>query len=226
MKRVMRTSFTIAMATVMIGLAVTQARADRVSYTVDRCFGARCVTGSVKIGELSLAFTESSLGVIDSAASSSAIASFSPELGGVSGVSFAGTAVKSQSSVSGASVAQRTNASKTDTGLLMLPSGGMSLSFSRLQVPAFATVDLGRSVSSASNRSFSVSGVDLNVNRVTRPYGANDTTIGDEGGEINAPPGGAPGVPEPTTMLLLGTGLAGAAAVVRKRLKARGGISK
>ena len=72
MKRVIRTSLTVAMATVMIGLAVTQARADRVSYTVDRCFGAGCVTGSVKIGELSLAFTESSLGVIDSAASSSA----------------------------------------------------------------------------------------------------------------------------------------------------------
>jgi len=225
MKRVMRTSFTIAMATVMIGLAVTQARADRVSYTVDRCFGARCVTGSVKIGELSLAFTESSLGVIDSAAASSAIASFSPELGGVSGVSFAGTPVKSQSSASDASVAQRTNAIRTNTGSL-LPYSGMSLSFNRVQVPAFATVDLGRSVSSASNRSFSVSGVDLNVNRVTRPYGANDTTIGDQGGEINAPPGGAPGVPEPTTMLLLGTGLAGAAAVVRKRLKARGGISK
>jgi len=225
MKRVMRTSFTIAMATVMIGLAVTQARADRVSYTVDRCFGARCVTGSVKIGELSLAFTESSLGVIDSAAASSAIASFSPELGGVSGVSFAGTPVKSQSSVSDASVAQRTNAIRTDTGSLLLPYGRMS-SFSRVQVPAFAMVDLGRSVSSASNRSFSVSGVDLNVNRATRPYGANDTTIGDQGGEINAPPGGAPGVPEPTTMLLLGTGLAGAAAVVRKRLKARGGISK
>jgi len=210
------------MAMVMIGLAVTQARADRVSYAVDRCFGARCVTGSVKIGELSLAFTESSLGVIDSAASSSALASFSPELGGVSGLSFAGTSVKSQSSASDVSSAQRTNAIRTDTGSLVLPAGGMS--FSRLQVPAFATVDFGRSVSMTSNGSFSVSGVDLNVNKVTHPYWANEAEFG--GDDIGAPPGGAPGVPEPTTMLLLGTGLAGAAAVVRKRLKVRRGSSK
>jgi len=212
------------MATVMIGLAVTQARADRVSYAVDRCFGAGCVSGSVKIGELSLAFTESSLGVIDSAASSLALATFSPELGGVSGVSFAGTSVKSQSSVSDVSSAQRINAIRTNTGSLVLPAGGMS--FSRLQVPASATVDFGRSVSMASNGSFSVSGVDLNVNKVTRPYWANDVQPADGGGDIGAPPGGAPGVPEPTTMLLLGTGLAGTAAVVRKRLKARGGSSK
>lgn len=222
MKRAIRTSLTIAMATVMIGFAVTQARADRVSYTVDRCFGAGCVAGTVRIGELSLAFTESSLGVVDSAASATALANFSPEMSGVSGLSFAGASVRSQGSASNAKAAQRSNAYQANTSSLLLPATGMSLSFSRLQTPIFAgTFDLGRSVNTASNSSFSVTGANLRVSNTTR------TSSGDEnhGGIGGVPPGGSP-VPEPTTMLLLGTGLAGAAAVVRKRLKARGRISK
>lgn len=220
MKRVIRTSLTIAMATVMIGFAVTQARADRVSYTVDRCFGAGCVTGSARIGELSLAFSESSLGVVDSAASATALANFSPEMSGVSGLSFAGASVKSQSSAGDASAAQRSNAYRANTSSLLLPAAGMSLSFSRLQTPIFASsIDLGRSVSTASNSSFSVTGVDLKVNKTTRPNWANNEK--GDGEDPKLPPGGAP-VPEPTTMLLLGTGLAGAAAIVRKRLKVQG----
>jgi hypothetical protein len=222
MKRATRTSLTIAMATVMIGFAVTQARADRVSYTVDRCFGAGCLAGSVKIGELSLAFTESSLGVVDSAASATALANFSPEMSGVSGLSFGGASVRSQGSAGDASATQRSNAYQANTSSLLLPAAGMSLSFSRMQTPIFAnTIDLGR-VSTTSNSSFSVTGTDLKVSKTTRPYSSTDAN---PGGGDGLPPGGAP-VPEPTTMLLLGTGLAGAAAVVRKRLKARGRISK
>ncbi len=218
MRRVMRTSLTIAMATVMIGLAVSQARADRVSYTVDRCFGAGCLSGSVRVGELSLAFTESSLGVVDSAASATVLANFSSELSGISGVSFAGSSVKAQGSAGDASAAQRANTIKATTTSVLLPASGMSLAFSRLQVPAFATsIDLGRSVSTTSTGSFSVTGVALNANKTTRPYWANDASY-NGGGDLEGPPGGAP-VPEPTTMLLLGTGLAGAAAIVRKRLK-------
>lgn len=216
MTRVTRTSLTIAMATLMIGLTVSQARADRVGYAVDRCFGANCVGGSVRVGELSLAFSESSLGTLDTAASTAAIGNFSPELKGIAGVSFAGSTVKTDSTTS----AGNTSRAKTDKAesTEFLPIAGMS--FSRLQGSAFTnSLNLGQSVTLNNSASFSVSNVALTGNKNAPAFWANGAG---SGFQVEGPPGGDPGattVPEPTTMLLLGTGLAGAAAIVRKRLK-------
>ena len=212
MRRVIRTSLTIAMATVMIGLAVSQARADRVGYAVDRCFG--CAGGAVKVGELSLAFTESSLGVVDSAASATALGNFSLDLGGISGISFAGSEVTQSSAGEGSAAPRANSAIKATPTSVFLPGSGTSLAFSRMDVPAFATsIDLARSVSTSNSSSFSVTGVSLNGSKASNPYWAN-------GFGINGAPGGDPThMPEPTTMLLFGTGLAGAAAIVRKRLR-------
>lgn len=222
MRRVVRTSLTIAMATVMIGFVVTKARADRVSYSLDRCFGVNCVSGQVRIGELALAFSESSLGVLD-AVSATAIADFSPELAGTSGLSFAGAPAKTQSSATAATAAVRGGGLGANAAPVMLSAGRMTLSSSRLQLPAYnsSAVDLGRAVNGINSGSFSVTGANLSANKFA-PFQANDVQPGDIGDDSAAP---VPN-PEPTTMLLLGTGLACAAAIVRKRLKVRGANSK
>jgi len=199
----------------MIGLAVSQARADRVGYTIDRCFGASCVGGSVKVGELSLAFTESSLGVVDSAASATVLGDFTPELRGISGTSFAGAEVKQSSE---ASSTRRANEENPNPTLILLPGLGISLARSRMELPAFETsIDLAGAVSPTGSGNFSVTGVSVNSVKGGSPLLANGLVIGGApGGDPNTVP---TGMPEPTTMLLFGTGLAGAAAIVRKRLK-------
>jgi PEP-CTERM motif len=152
MKRAIKTSLTIGVATVLIGFAVTQARADR-------------VTSANQVNQ----------------------------------------AVSAPS---------------------MLTADVMRLSFTAARAPVSAAstafADLGTSVSALASTSFSVQATNLSSSRApsVQTNGA-PVIVGDP-----ALPGATDPAPEPTTMLLLGTGLVGAGAVVRRRLKTKRQNSK
>src|SRR6267378_2945776 len=58
MKRVLNSLFTVAMAVAMIGVAVTQARADRVTLN-GGCFSLSCVPETLTVNGIPLSFTTS-----------------------------------------------------------------------------------------------------------------------------------------------------------------------
>jgi hypothetical protein len=219
MTRVTRNSLTVAMVTVMIGLTVSQARADQIRYNVGRCFGAGCAGELVRVGELSLAFAESGLGTVDPNASAVIVAGLSPELVSISGVSFAGSSFIAKAGDAGP--VQRNSNVTTSPLTISFAAYGASMSFGRLHDPSFASsVDLERSIRTASHGSFSLTSAALNSNRTT-PYTPNDASVNDDRDSAREPTLSPNAVPESPTMLLLGTGLLGFAALARKRLRVR-----
>jgi len=214
------------MAAMMIGFAVTQARADRISYNADRCFGTGCVTGAVGIGQLALSLTDASIEVYDSEASATALANFSFDLGSTFSVPLTDASVKSPEAAAEVSTTSQNSVSQ-NASPTMFSIAGLTLSLKRTPLPADTNLALavGHSVRSAAKSSFSVAGVDMNGKSVI--YQANNALAGSGDSGTSGKPGGPPTAnPEPTTLLLLGTGLAATAAVARRRLKGRSATAK
>jgi hypothetical protein len=221
MKWLFRSGHTLAIATMMLGLLVTQARADRITIS-SGCAGLSCVPEPLMISAGSLSV--SSLGA-DAVTNSDEL-----------GLAYYVTPAKGQPQVDGAgstssaisstpSLAQRSRRVVSETPQwsdfafwsfgarttnLMQSNGSLALPTSNSQTPNFSVV----------------SGAQANSTTVFSPPKPGPTFQASGAGSNASPTFVGPVVPEPTTMLLFGTGLLGAAAVLRKRLRGRRKNSK
>jgi hypothetical protein len=221
MKWLFRSGRTLAIATIMLGLLAVQARADRIVIS-SGCASLSCVPEPLMISAGSLSV--SSLGA-DAVTNSDELglayyvvpAGDQAQSGGARSTSTAisGTPSLAQGSRRvGADTPQWCDFAFWSFGAratnLMQSNGSLPLPNSSSQTASFSVVSAAR-------------GSSTNVFSPPKP-GPIFTTNG--AGSSASPTVVGPVVPEPTTMLLFGTGLLGAAAVLRKRLRDRRKNSK
>lgn len=223
MKRVLKSFLTVAMATAMVGLAVTQARADRITLK-SGCAGVSCSPETLTVSGASMSHVASSL-TVDIATENSAALEFVSEVIAGRDLSVASAAAQTSTKASEAPLGVK-NSARPRAATFDLLSNSMLWSFGGSHSAMNATQSSASlALPMANGRSGSFSLVAGNVvttpsipataNKTGSTFPANGTS------EPEPKIVGGPAVPEPTTMLLFGTGLVGAAAVLRKRLRNR-----
>lgn len=214
MTRVFRSLLAIAGAIALAGLAVSDARADGITFN-GGCLAAPCSAGTLTVSGTSLSFGNSMFS-LDMTASDLVRLGFEPELLTLADLSVAATHPQAVNAGGAAPLnVTRKRVVPTDTiGDIWWWVGGSNPALNATQSTAALTLRLG----SSGIGSFSVTGTNLVNAPSSSSSKSGDTSFQANGAEPNLV--GAP-TPELTTMLLFGTGLVGAATVLRKKLKVR-----
>ena len=224
MKRVLNSLFTVAMAVAMIGVAVTQARADRVTLN-GGCFSLSCVPETLTVNGIPLSFTTSTFAA-DATAANATRSEFEANTD-ITDLSVATPNARQTSVAPATSTSTSRNVESVSASVPLLSNSFLwSFGGSSLNATRSVSSELAFPISHTQNASFSV------VSATAATSATVSFAKGGKGIHASSDPnpnivgGPAATVPEPTTMLLFGTGLVGAAAVLRRRLRAQRSRSK